>query len=79
MDVTALDYYRIPEPDVDDKPDCYLVQCDGKQLKLPWGKTLQASSHVTPPGSLEYEPPKVRTEILQELADNNQLVHEGSP
>lgn len=79
MTVEALDYYRIPEPDLDEKPDHYVVGRDGKRLELPWGKTLQASSHVTPPGSTEYTPPKVRTDILQELADNNQLVHEGSP
>lgn len=79
MDVVALDYYRIPEPDLEDKPDHYIVERDGQRLELPWGKTLQASSHVTPPGSLEYDPPKVRTGILQELADNKQLVHEGSP
>lgn len=85
MDVVALDYYSIPKPDFHetrgqgDAPGGFTVTEDGSSLTILWGETVQASSNCKRPGNDSYDPTKVRQDILQELADNDQLVHEGSP
>jgi hypothetical protein len=78
-DVQALDYYKIPEPDLhtakgqSDPPSGYTIRQDGTTITIPWGETIQASSHCAKPGSPDHSPTKVRVEVLQDLADNGQL------
>jgi hypothetical protein len=79
MTVTALDYYQISEPDLheakgqSDPPSAYTITQDGTTITIPWGETIQASSHCAKPGSPDHSPTKVRVEVLRDLAENGQL------
>lgn len=73
----AGEKYRLKEPDwaktlgQGDPPTEYVHIRDGEEVRIPWGKAVQASAQTT--NMADYAPGKVHTDVLEGLAD--QLEH----
>ena len=80
MKVDPLEQYRLKKPawgktiGQGGVPSSFRKHVDGELvLEIKWGSVVEASAHTT--NFEDYDPPKVHTDHLQELADSGQLEH----
>lgn len=89
MTVTESEHYRIPEPTFSraigqgDPPIGFTARRTNEagetaSITIEWGQVVKASARTDPDfrlGNTEKDPPLVRVELLQDLADRQQLEH----
>jgi hypothetical protein len=78
MDVTTGEKYQLQEPTwattygQGDPPACLTISRSGATRAIPWGAVVKASDNCDPDGqiaNMDAEPPLVRTDVIQETAD----------